>query len=132
MAVAQLWIVRRHEHFVSETDSPVVFRSAFGRPRTDPVAYRVCVSSYLGRPRGFSPWCQVFKFSMWLVALLLTVYAIAFIIVPRLRDVGISPYLGLLSVLPLINCLLFIFLAFASTGRNARHYWEALQNERRA
>ena len=82
-----------------------------------------------GVPEDF-PDGPVFEFLMWLVALLLTVYAIAFIIVPRLRDVGISPWLGLLSVLPPINVLLLIYLAFASTGRNARHYWEDLRNER--
>jgi uncharacterized membrane protein YhaH (DUF805 family) len=72
------------------------------------------------------------RVSMWLVSLILIAYAMIFIVVPRLRDVSISPLLALLALLPFINLLLFIFLAFAPSGRNARHYWEALQNRRKA
>jgi len=72
----------------------------------------------------------VFKSLVWLVVIALTAYVLVFVVVPRLRDVGISPYVALLSLVPLINLLLLIFLGFAPSDRDAQHYWQSLENHR--
>jgi len=82
-----------------------------------------------GEPANY-PHTLVFKSLVWLVVIALTAYVLVFVVVPRLRDVGISPYVALLSLVPLINLLLLIFLGFAPSDRDAQHYWQSLENHR--
>ncbi len=65
-----------------------------------------------GTPADY-PQTPVLRWLVWLVAVGLTAYLLVFVVVPRLRDVGMSPYFGLLSLVPLFNLLFFIFLGFA-------------------
>lgn len=84
-----------------------------------------------GEPANY-PHTLVFRSLVWLVGVVGLAYILAFVVVPRLRDVGMSPYVALLSLIPPINLLLFIFLGFAPSDREAQHYWQSLKNHRDA
>jgi uncharacterized membrane protein YhaH (DUF805 family) len=58
----------------------------------------------------------VFKFLFWLFVVAWTLYILFFVIAPRLRDIGVSPYAGLFSLIPLLNGFFLFFILLAPSG----------------
>ena len=59
---------------------------------------------------------SVFRSLLTLLCVVLTLYILIFVVVPRVRDIGMSPLAGLLSLIPLINILFLLFILFAPSG----------------
>ena len=57
---------------------------------------------------------SMLKALVWLCTIPYTAYVIAWVVVPRLRDIGKSPWFGLLSLIPFVNFILFAYLMYAS------------------
>ena len=70
-----------------------------------------------GEPTNY-PHTLVFRSLVWLVGVAGLAYIVGFVVVPRLRDIGLSPYVAVLSLIPLINLLLLVFLGFAPSARD--------------
>jgi uncharacterized membrane protein YhaH (DUF805 family) len=48
----------------------------------------------------------------WLCNVVFTTYILIWIIAPRLRDMARTPWLALLSLIPIVNFIFFLFLVF--------------------
>ena len=70
----------------------------------------------LGRvaPTAFNS--PLLKPLLWLFAIAWYCYVLGFVLAPRLRDIGISPYIALAAFLPGVNLVIGLIALFAPTG----------------
>jgi len=84
---------------------------------------------FLSSSSSVYPYRPVLPVIVYLFAAALTAYALIFVLVPRLRDMGASPYWSLLLFVPVVNAVLFIKLAVTPSDQSALLYWQALREQ---